>query len=68
VTLKVVPKAACDSEMFLKAGLSKSTNDSEGKPEQKFLMRLSEQSLELTTVFKEANRNLIFIFLFHKAV
>ncbi len=32
-----------------------------------FLMRLSEQSLELVTGFKEARRDLIYIFIFHKA-
>jgi hypothetical protein len=31
------------------------------------LKLLSEQSLELVTVFKEASRDLIVIFLFHKA-
>jgi hypothetical protein len=31
------------------------------------LLRLSEQSLELVTVFKEAGRDLLIIFLFHKA-
>jgi hypothetical protein len=39
VTPKVVPKAACDSKIFLKAGYDmftgeKLTNDSLGKPEQ----------------------------------
>jgi hypothetical protein len=31
------------------------------------VMRLLEQSLELLSVFKEASRDLIIIFLFHKA-
>jgi hypothetical protein len=30
------------------------------------MMRLSERSLELVTVFKEASRDLIIVFLFHK--
>jgi hypothetical protein len=42
----------------------KSTNESEDKPEQKFeRARLSEQFLVLVTVFKEASKNSILIFL-----
>ncbi len=37
------------------------------KARTSILKRLSDQSLELVTVFKEANRDLIVIFLFHKA-
>jgi hypothetical protein len=42
-----------------------SVNESEGKPDQN-LMRLTELSLELLRVFKEASRNFTFIFLFNK--
>jgi hypothetical protein len=44
----------------------KSTNEIEGKPEQKF-MRLSERSLELVSVFKKASWKFLLIFLFNKA-
>jgi hypothetical protein len=40
----------------------KSTNESKGKPEQKF-MRLTEQFLELVSVFKEEIKNFKVIFL-----
>jgi hypothetical protein len=36
VTLKVVPKAACDFENCSYVRWRNSTNESEGKPEQKF--------------------------------
>ncbi len=66
LTLKLVPKAACDYEIFPEAGfectIEKSNSADNGKP-----MRLSEQSLELIFVFNEANRNFIFIFFFNKA-
>jgi hypothetical protein len=67
-TLKVVPKTACDSDNCSESRRN-STNESEGKREQKFdVVRLMEQSLELlycstVSVFKEPSRNFTFIFL-----
>jgi hypothetical protein len=66
VTLKVVPKAACDPEIVSKAGHEmyrywrKSTK---GKPKQKFHAAFG-QSLALVrgNGFKESSRNFIFIF------
>jgi hypothetical protein len=69
VTLKVVPKAACDSEIVSKAGLvcrEISTNEIGGKPKQKFDVAFAT-ILQLESVLKEASRIFIFIFLFDKA-
>jgi hypothetical protein len=66
VTLKVVPKAACDLEIVSKAGHEmywrKSTK---GKPKQKFHAAFG-QSLALVrgNGFEESSRNLIFFFSF----
>ncbi len=73
-SLKIFPKAACNPKTCTESQVwhihwRNSTNVREEKPEQKIQKRrLSEQSLELTTVFKEATRNFIFIFLFKKTV
>jgi hypothetical protein len=45
--------------------LRKSTN--ERKSQKISLMQLSEEPLEIVSVFQESSRNLIFIFLFNKA-
>jgi hypothetical protein len=66
VTIKIVPKAACDPIVLKAVHWRKLTNAREGKLKQK-LIRLSEQSLELVSVFKDASRNCIFKFLFNKA-
>jgi hypothetical protein len=68
VTVKVVMKAACDPENLCEPAMNvhwrKSTNERQGKPKQ---MRLSEQSLELVSVFKEASRTLYFFSLSRQA-
>jgi hypothetical protein len=46
--------------------LKKSTKECEGKPEKKF-DAASSQFFELLSVFKEAIKNLIFIFILNKA-
>jgi hypothetical protein len=66
LTPELVQKATCNHKFFLEAGCQYTMEKIEqcgqnGKP-----MRLSEQFLELMIVFKEASRNLIFIFLFNK--
>ncbi len=81
MTLKVVPKAACDSKSCSENRLCNSENSSESRlwllmyTEENWqqriawteiLMRLSEQSLESATVFKEVSRDLIIVYLFHK--
>jgi hypothetical protein len=58
VTLKVVPKAACDSKkMFLKPAitctLKKIYQRQQRKAGTKILMRLSEQSLDLVKLFSK---------------
>jgi hypothetical protein len=56
VILKIVQKPAMNVHW------RNSTNESERKPEQKFV---TVQSLELVSVFKEASKNFTFIFLFN---
>ncbi len=51
MTIKVVPKAACDFENCSYVRWRNSTNESEGKPEQK-LMKLTELLLEIVSVLK----------------
>ncbi len=67
LTPELVQKAACNHEIFPEAGCECTMEKIEqcgqnGKP-----VRLSEQSLELISVFKELIRNFKFIFLFVKA-
>jgi hypothetical protein len=47
------------------ANWRKSTNEREGEPKKKFDPAFG-QSIELRSVFKEASRNLIIIFLYNK--
>jgi len=64
VTLNVVPKAACDSENCSENRENLLIMAKEGR--NRFDATL-KQSSELISVFKEASRNCIFIFLFNKA-
>jgi hypothetical protein len=67
VPLKVVPKPACDSEngsesqiwMYPRINQPMRVKESLNRN----LTRLSEQLLELVSVFKEASKNFILIFL-----
>jgi hypothetical protein len=65
VSLKVVPKAACDPENFSESRPKEPMREKENR--NRNLKRLSEQSLELLSVFKKASRNYMLIFLFTKA-
>jgi hypothetical protein len=64
VTLKVVPKTACDPENCLKADhvqyMREINQGEQRKPVTENFMRLSEQFLELVNIFNEASRNIIF--------
>jgi hypothetical protein len=65
VPLKVVPKPACDSEIVPKAGYVCALKNWPMRAKESLnrnLMRLSEQLLELVSVFKEASKNFILIF------
>jgi hypothetical protein len=68
VSLKFGPKPACELKIVPKAGyectVEKSTNESKGKLEQR-VMRLTEQFLEIVSVFKEASKKFILIFLLY---
>ncbi len=59
--VKIISKAGYD--MFLE----KIYQWQQTKAGTEILMELSEKSLEIGTVFKEAGRDLIIIFLFHEA-
>jgi hypothetical protein len=56
VVLKIVPKAGYECT------LEKTDHESKGKPEQKFEAAFGTL-LELVSVFKEASKNFILIFL-----
>jgi hypothetical protein len=70
VTLKVVRKAACDSENCSESWPWMYTRDIHPMRVKESrninLLQLAKQSLELVSVFKEASRNLTFIFMFNK--
>jgi hypothetical protein len=68
MTIKVVPKAACDPESCSKSQpctvctlYTREIRPMRRKPEQKF-DAAAEQSFELVSVSKEATRKFIFIF------
>ncbi len=63
-SLKIVPKAGyeCTVQYTVKNRPMRAKES-----QDRNLMQLSEQYLELKSIFKEANKNLIFIFLLHKA-
>jgi hypothetical protein len=60
VPLKVVPKPGCDSEHCSESRLNvhynKSTNESKGKPEQKFDAAFGT-TFTISKVFREASKN-----------
>jgi hypothetical protein len=69
VTLKVVPKAACDSEIVPKADLvcrEKNQPMRDKERQNRNLMWLLDNPT-IRSVLKEASRIFIFIFLFNKA-
>ncbi len=67
---KIVPKAACDSENCSESRPRMYTGEIQPmrvtESRNRNLMRLTEQSLELVSVFKEPSRNFTFNFLFIK--
>jgi hypothetical protein len=70
VILKIVPKAACDPEncsSAMNVHWRKSTNESEGKPEQKFDVAFGTVLKKVFPLFREASKKLIFNFLLNKA-